>query len=86
MRKLILILALAAVLLPGLALADAPKTPEPAPATPVLSLEQALLGGACAVAEPAALFSPPGCAKPCKTDQNCPYYPEQVCVSGCCAF
>lgn len=85
MRKLTLILALAAVLLPGLALADAPKTPEPAPATPALSLEQAFLGSSCAAAQP-ELFSPPGCPRPCKTDQNCRYYPEEVCVSGCCAF
>jgi hypothetical protein len=84
MRKLASILALAALLLPGLSLADTPKTPEPAPATPALSLEQALLGGSCA-AEP-ALFSPPGCAKPCKVDRDCPHYPEEVCVSGCCAF
>jgi hypothetical protein len=86
MRKLALILALAALLLPGLALADTPKAPEPAPQSPVLGLEQALLGGSCAAAQPEELFSPPGCPRPCKVDTNCRYYPEEVCINGCCAF
>jgi len=84
MRKLALILTLAALLVPCLSLAGTPQTPEPAPATPALSLEEILLGGPCA-AEPAFL-SPPGCRRPCKVDRDCPHYPEEVCVSGCCAF
>ena len=80
MRKLTLILALAALLLPGLSLA---KTTE-APKTPVLSLEEILLGASCP--KETSLWSPLGCAKPCKTDLNCPYYPEQVCLNGCCVF
>lgn len=85
MRKLALILSLAALLVPGLSLAETPKTPEPTPETPALSLEEILLGGACAPEE-TTLWSPPGCRRPCKTDQNCPHYPEEVCVNGCCAF
>lgn len=85
MRKLALILALAALLIPGLSLAETPKTSEPAPETPAPSLEEILLGGSCP-SETTTLWSPPGCAKPCKTDLNCPYYPEQVCLSGCCTF
>jgi len=84
MRKLTLILALAALLVPGLCLAGTPQTPEPAPATPVVSLKEILLGGPCAT-EPSFL-SPPGCRRPCKVDRDCPHYPEEVCVSGCCAF
>lgn len=84
MRKLTQILALAALLVPGLSLAETPKTPEPAPATPALSLEQILLGSSCATES--ALFSPPGCARPCKVDRDCRHYPEEVCVSGCCAY
>lgn len=82
MRKLALILALAALLIPGLSLAETTK--EPAPQTADLSLEEILLGGSCPTET--ALWSPPGCPKPCKTDLNCPYYPEQVCINGCCAF
>ena len=82
MRKLALILALAALLVPGLALAE--ETTE-APETPDLSFEEFLLGSSCATKEVSA-WSPPGCPKPCKTDLNCPYYPEQVCLSGCCTF
>jgi hypothetical protein len=84
MKKLALILALSALLVPALSLAETAETPQPAPQTPDLTLEEVLLGGSCATE--ASLWSPPGCAKPCKTDLNCPYYPEQVCVSGCCAF
>lgn len=84
MRKLALILALAALLVPGLSLAEAPKAPEPAPETPALSLEEILLGGPCPTE--ASLWSPPGCRRPCKVDRDCPHYPEEVCVSGCCAF
>ena len=83
MRKLALILALAALLVPGLSLAETSK--EPAPETPDLSLEQILLGDSCPT-EASSSWSPPGCPKPCKADRDCPYYPEQVCVSGCCAF
>ncbi|MFP5286967.1 MAG: hypothetical protein ACLGI9_14595 [Thermoanaerobaculia bacterium] len=82
MRKLALILALAALLIPGLALAE--ETPK-APETPDLSLEEILLGSSCATEEVSS-WSPPGCAKPCKSDLNCPYYPEQVCLNGCCVF
>lgn len=82
MRKLALILTLAAVLLPGLALAE--ETTK-APETPELSLEEILLGGSCT--EEASSWAPPGgCSRSCKTDRDCPYYPEQVCIRGCCAF
>jgi hypothetical protein len=84
MRKLALTLALAALLLPGLSLAETPETPQPAPEISALTLEEILLGSSCPTES--ALWSPPGCAKPCKTDLNCPYYPEQVCINGCCAF
>ncbi len=84
MRKLALILALAALLVPGLSLAETPKTPEPAPETPILSLEEILLGASCP--KETSLWSPPGCARPCKVDRDCRHYPEEVCVSGCCAF
>ena len=85
MRKLVLTLALATLLLPGLSLAETTETPQPAPEPqPILNFEEILLGGSCPTES--ALLSPPGCAKPCKTDLNCPYYPEQVCLSGCCAF
>lgn len=83
MKKLTLILALAALLLPGLSLAETSK--EPAPETPDLSLEQILLGDSCPT-EASSSWSPPGCPKPCKTDLNCPYYPEQICLNGCCVF
>jgi hypothetical protein len=83
MRKLSLILALAALLLPGLSLADTTETPRPAAQN--LTFEEFLLGNSCAN-QSATVLSPPGCAKPCKTDLNCPYYPEQVCLSGCCTF
>ena len=86
MRKLALILALAALLVPGLSLAETPKTPEPTPETPALSLEEILLGGSCATETPSSSWSPPGCRWPCKTDQSCPYYPEQICLNGCCVF
>ena len=82
MRKLALTLALATLLLPGLSLAETTK--ESAPQTPDLTFEQILLGSSCPTET--ALWSPPGCAKPCKTDLNCPYYPEQVCLNGCCVF
>jgi hypothetical protein len=82
MRKLVLTLALAALLVPGLSLAETSK--EPAPETPALSLEEFLLGASCP--EQATLWSPPGCRRPCKVDRDCPHYPEEVCVSGCCAF
>jgi len=87
MRKLslslILALALATLLLPGLSLAEMSK--EPAPQTPALSLEEILLGDSCPK-EASSPWSPPGCAKPCKSNLNCPYYPEQVCLNGCCVF
>jgi len=84
MKKLALILALAALLVPALSLAETAETPQPAPETPALTFEQVLLGGSCATE--ASLWSPPGCPKPCKTDLNCPYYPEQICLNGCCVF
>ncbi|HKV11809.1 MAG TPA: hypothetical protein VJ725_26920 [Thermoanaerobaculia bacterium] len=28
----------------------------------------------------------PGCSKTCKQDRDCPAYPEQVCISGCCVY
>lgn len=84
MRKLVLTLALAALLLPGLSLAETTETPQPAPETQVTVTFEEILGITCPVKS--VPMSPPGCAKPCKTDLNCPYYPEQVCVSGCCAF
>ena len=84
MQKQILILALAALFVPGLSLAESPTTPEPAPETPILNLEEILLGGTCPT--DASLLSPPGCARPCKVDRDCRYYPEEVCISGCCAF
>ena len=83
MRKLALVLALAALLLPGLSLAETSK--EPAPQTPDLSFEEILLGDSCPT-EASSSWSPPGCAKPCKSNLNCPYYPEQVCLNGCCVF
>lgn len=84
MRKLVLTLALATLLLPGLSLAETTGTPQPAPETQAALTFEEILGISCPVES--VLLSPPGCAKPCKTDLNCPYYPEQVCVSGCCAF
>ena len=85
MRKLMLILALAAVLAPSLSLAEPLARPEPVPETSALSIEELLLGGSCATEE-ASLFSLPGCPRPCQVDQNCRHYPEEVCVNGCCAF
>lgn len=85
MRKLVLTLALAALFLPGLSLAETNGAPQPAPKPQaVLNFEEILLGSSCPTER--VLLSPPGCAKPCKTDLNCPYFPDQVCVSGCCAF
>jgi hypothetical protein len=83
MRKLALILALAALLVPGLSLAETSK--EPAPQTPDLSLAEILFGDACPT-KASSVLSPPGCAKPCKSNLNCPYYPDQVCLNGCCVF
>ena len=80
MRKLALILALAALLIPGLSLAETPEAPQ----TPDLSLEEILHGQPDPLE--AALWSPPGCPKPCKSNANCPYYPEQICLNGCCVF
>lgn len=85
MRKLTLTLALAALLVPGLSLAETPKTPEPAPEAPALSLEEILLGDSCAT-ETSSWVPPGGCSRSCKTDRDCPYYPEQVCIKGCCYF
>jgi hypothetical protein len=85
MRKLVLTLALAALLLPGLSFAETTGTPQPAPEhQAALNFDEILLASSCSTAS--VLLSPPGCAKPCKTDLNCPYYPEQVCLSGCCTF
>ncbi len=85
MRKLALTtLALAALLLPGLSLAETTETPLPPQAQAVLTFEEFLLRSSCEAKT--TVLSPPGCAKPCKTDLNCPYYPEQVCLSGCCTF
>ncbi len=85
MRKLILTLTFATLLLPGLSLAETTETPQPAPEPQAaLTFEETLLGSSCPTES--ALLSPPGCSKPCKTDLNCPYYPEQVCLSGCCVF
>lgn len=84
MRKLILILAFTALFVPGLSLAESPTTSEPAPETPILNLEEIFLGEACPTE--ASLLSPPGCARPCKVNRDCRYYPEEVCLSGCCTF
>ncbi|HEX3128226.1 MAG TPA: hypothetical protein VH394_12925 [Thermoanaerobaculia bacterium] len=85
MRKLVLTLALATLLLPGLSFAETTAAPQPAPEyQAVLTFEEIFLASSCLTES--ALLSPPGCAKPCKTDLNCPYYPEQVCLSGCCVF
>lgn len=81
MRKLALTLALAALLIPGLSLAE--ETPQ-AQQTPNLTLEEILRVQPSPIE--AALWSPPGCAKPCKSNANCPYYPEQICLNGCCVF
>lgn len=83
MRKLTLTLALAALLVPGLSLAETSKGP--APQTPDLSLEEILLGDSC-VKETSSWAPPGGCSRSCKTDRDCPYYPEQVCIKGCCYF
>jgi hypothetical protein len=86
-RKTILILALVALLAPALASAAEPAgttAPAPAPATALPDLGAILGPGTCAAAP--ATFSLPGCPHPCTVSQNCRYYPEEVCVNGCCAF
>lgn len=82
MRKLALILALAALFAPGLSWAETPKA---APESPALGFEENLPAGSCA--EEATFFAPPGgCSQTCKVDKDCRYYPEEVCLDGCCIF
>lgn len=90
--KTIASFALAALLAAGLAFAAPPAAPEePSPAVQTLQAEQPVLpgledllaGGSC-TPQPASVK--PGCSKTCKIDRDCPYYPEQVCLDGCCVF
>jgi hypothetical protein len=93
-RKSISFIALTVLLTAGLAFASselvaAPADPAPsiqtAPANPPVQLDlQALLGeGSCA---PQPKSVTPGCSKTCRVDRDCPHYPEQVCISGCCVY
>lgn len=90
-RKTITSLALAALLATGLAFASEPAAGESAPAVqtvpadqPVVPGLQDLLGGDSCRPQPASVK--PGCSRTCKVDRDCPYYPEQVCLDGCCVF
>ena len=94
MRKIISFLALTLLLTAGLAFASSEPVAAPAPSAPSVqsapadspvSLDlDALLGGDSCAPQPASRY--PGCSRTCKVDQDCPYYPEQVCLSGCCVF
>jgi hypothetical protein len=92
-RRMISSFALAALLAAGLAFASEPVAApaEPAPAVqtvpadePVLPDLQDLLAGESCAPQPASVK--PGCSRTCKVDRDCPHYPEQVCLSGCCVF
>lgn len=94
MRKTISFVALTVLLTAGLAFASSEPVAAPAPSAPSvqtapvdapvpLDLAEILGGDSCAP-QPAARY--PGCSKTCKADRDCPYYPEQVCVGGCCVY
>lgn len=89
MRKTISFLALTLLLSAGLAFAAEPMA-APAPSAPAdspapLDLGQLLDADSCAPQpQPASRY--PGCSKTCKQDPDCPAYPDQVCIGGCCVY
>lgn len=87
MRKMISLVALTLLLTAGFAFGGSEPVPTaPENSTPVeLDLDEVLGGGSCAPQpQPASRY--PGCSKTCKQDRDCPAYPEQVCISGCCVY
>ena len=96
MRKTISFLALTLLLTAGLAFAGSESVAAPTPSAPSVqtapadapaSLDlDALLGGDSCAPQPQPESRYPGCSRTCKVDQDCPHYPEQVCLSGCCVY
>ncbi|HSN88033.1 MAG TPA: hypothetical protein VL025_14845 [Thermoanaerobaculia bacterium] len=94
MRKTISFVALTLLLTAGLAFAGSEPAAAPAPSAPSVqaapadapvSLDLAeIFGGDSCAPQPASRY--PGCSKTCKVDRDCPAYPDQVCVGGCCVY